>query len=104
MDKLDRKITDMDRVAGLDAMQENVVEHSKFLQPFFGERQRKSRTVYRQVIFFENVGQGSDVVFVAVREDDRRKVLTVFLEKIKIRDRDIDAVWRFFRKAHARVD
>ena len=40
----------------------------------------------------------------AVREYDRGQIVAVFLEEIKIRDRDIDAVWRFLGKAHAGID
>ena len=46
----------------------------------------------------------SDVVFVAVRQDDRGQIVAIFFEKIEIRDRNIDAVRRFLGKSHAGVD
>ena len=44
------------------------------------------------------------MVFVAVRQDDRGQVVAIFLEKIEIRDRDIDTERRLLRKAHPGID
>ena len=44
------------------------------------------------------------MVFVTVREDDRRQVVAILFEKIEIRNRDIDAVRRLFGKTHPGVD
>src|SRR5690348_9221824 len=101
MNKLNIKATDLDLVPGLYAMQKHFIEHSKFFETLFGKRERESRAVDRQVEFFQDVSQSSDVVLVAVGEYDRGKVVSIFLEKIEIGYRDIDTVRCFFGKAHA---
>ena len=44
------------------------------------------------------------MVFVPVGEDQGGQVVAIFFEKIEIRDRDVDAIRRFFGKSHAGID
>ena len=44
------------------------------------------------------------MVFVTVCQDDRRQVISIFLEKVEIRYRNINTIRRFFGKAHTGID
>jgi hypothetical protein len=44
------------------------------------------------------------VVFVSVRQNKRGQIVGVFVQKIEIRNRNINAVRRFFGKSHSRVN
>lgn len=103
MNELNLKAADLDRVSGLDTMHQHIVKHSKLLEPLFRQSERESGAVNRKIELFEYIREGTDVVFVPVCEDYRRQVVSIFLEKIEIRYRNIDSVRRFFGKAHAGV-
>src|SRR5437868_14149700 len=104
VDKFDRKAADLDLIARRDAMQQHIVEHVVFAEPFFRQRQRKTRGINRQIEFTENVRECTYVVFMAMGKDNRRQIVAIFFEKIEIWDRDIDPERRFLRKTHSRID
>ena len=85
-------------------MHQNVVEHLEFVKTLFRQRQREARSVNRQIVFFENVRQRTNVVLVAVREDNGGQVVAVLFEKVEIRYRNVDAERRFLWKTHTGVD
>ena len=92
-------------IVRLDAMQQHVVRACRIRSSRFSVKgERKSRRINRQIEFAENIGESADVVFVAVREDDRGQIVAIFFEKIEIWNRDIDAKRRFLRKAHPGID
>ena len=62
------------------------------------------RTVNRDVEFLEDVRQRAEVIFVTMRQDNGRDVVTILFEKIEIWNTDIDAVSSFFGESHARVE
>src|SRR5215470_16340094 len=77
--KLDLVGTDLDKTAGKDFAQRGGVEQSCFVEALLDQRQRESRSVNRHVQVAKNVGQGADVIFVAVSEDDRANLRAVLL-------------------------
>ena len=96
--------TQLEPVARRYAMQQHVIEHIVFAKPLLAQCQCETRRIYRKVKFFENVGESTDVVFVAVSKDDRGQIVAIFFEKIEIRDGNVHAERRFFRKAHSGID
>ena len=104
VNEFDPEIPDLDNIVRLYPMDQYLAEHLVFFETFFGQGDRKTRGINRQIEFLEDVGQCPDVVFVAVREDDRGQVVAIFFEKIEIRNRYVDAIRRFLGKAHAGVD
>ena len=65
---------------------------------------REFRAPDRHVQFGENPGQGADVVFVAVREDDSAHALPVLGEIGNIGNHDVDAEQFGFGEHQAGVD
>ncbi len=104
VNELDLEFADRDNVIRLDAMHQNVVEHIELAQTLFGQCQRKTRRIDRKIEFAKDVREGTDMVFVSVRENDRRQVVTIFFEKVEIRYADINPERRLLRKSHSRVD
>src|SRR5690606_27176429 len=104
MDKLDLKYPDLRNVPGFYAMEQDVVEHPKLLETFFSQGMCKTGGIDRKIKLSENVRQSSDMVFVAVREDDGGKVIAILFQKIEVRDRNIYAEGRLLRKSHPRID
>src|SRR5947199_2085106 len=85
-------------------MQQYVAENSVFIQLTFRQTQSEVRRVNRNIDFLQHIRQRTEVIFVAVRKDDRRDVLLVLLEDFKIRNADIDSVDTLFGKAHAGIE
>ncbi len=54
--------------------------------------------------FAEQVGQGADVVFVSVGDEDGFDFILVFDQVAEIGDDDVDPQHVFFRKGHACID
>ena len=104
MNKFYFKHPDVDLLTGLNSMHQDIIEHSKFFKTLFGQSQREPAAVNRYVELLKYVGKGSDVVFVAVGEDDRGEVIAIFFEKIEVGNGNVDTERRFLGKAHARVD
>src|SRR4051812_30594247 len=102
--EFDLEGTDINNVARLDAMQQHIAEQVVFFEFAFSQAGGEMRTVNRDVEAFEDVRQCTEMIFVTVREDDCGDVVAIPLKKPKIRDRDVDAVSRFFGKAHPRVE
>ena len=100
----DLEISDLDDVIRLHPMEQHVVEHAKFFEPFLSERERESRSVNRKIVFLEDVRKSPDVILVTVGQDQSREVIPVLFEKIEVRDGDMDPVRSLLRKAHAGVD
>ena len=103
-DELDLEDADIHNVARLDAMQQHIAEQLVFFEFAFSESGGEVRTVNRDIELLEQVGQRTEMIFVTVREDNGGDVLAILVEKTKVRDRDVDAVRRLFRKAHPGVE
>src|SRR5689334_6689092 len=103
-DEFNLEDADVYDVARFDAMQQDVAEQIVFFEFTFGETRGEVRTVNRNVETFEEVRQRTEMIFVTVREDDGGDSVAIFVEKIEIRDRNVDAVSRFLGKAHPGVE
>jgi hypothetical protein len=62
------------------------------------------RTINRYVELLQNVWEGSEMVFVPVSEDDGGDVLAILFEEIEVRNTNVNAIGRLFRKPHAGVE
>ena len=74
------------------------------IQLTFRQTQSEVRRVNWNVDLLQHIWQRAEVIFVAVRENDRRDVLLVLLENVEIRNADVDAIDTLFGEAHARIE
>lgn len=104
MDELDLETADIDDVVRLYSMEQDVIEHVEFVKPAFNQRLCESRCVDREIELTKYVGKSSNVVLMAVRQNDRRQVVSILFEEIEVRDGDVDTKRCFFRKTHSGID
>src|SRR6185295_12613127 len=97
-DELDAERSDVDDVAGLDAMKQDVAKQVVFFEFAFRQPGGEMRAIDRDVELFEQVRQRAEMIFVTVREHDGRDVVFVFVEKVEVRDGNVDAVSRLLGK------
>jgi hypothetical protein len=102
--ELDTENTQLNDVSRLDSMQQSVANQIVFLEFAFGQAGCEVGTVNGNVEFFQDVRQRAEMIFMPVRENDGSNVLSIFFEKIEVRNTDINAVSGFFGKAHAGVE
>src|SRR6476660_3892434 len=102
--EFDRERSNRHDIARLDAMQHYVTEKSVLIQLALCQAQREVRRINRHVDLLQDVRQRADMIFMSMRENNRRDVLLVLFEDFEIRNADIDAVDALFGKAHARVE
>ncbi len=83
-----------------------VVESSRagFFEAFFDERKGEASAVNGDVEIAEDVGEGADVIFVAVRENDGADVLAILLEIGDVGNDEVDAEKLGFGEHHAGVN
>ena len=81
-----------------------IVQQIVFLQLELDERGGERRGVQRHVELPEHIGDGADVVLVAVGEDDAPHAALVGLEIADIGEDAVDAVHILVREAHPAVD
>ena len=65
-------LPEIQRLPGFDGMQLRLVQHSVFGEPPAGKSESQAGAVDRNREFSQQVGEGADVVFMAVRHDDAR--------------------------------
>jgi len=70
----------------------------------FGQAGSEMRAVNRNIKLLQDIRECSEVILVAMRENYRGNVVAVLFKKIKVRDSHINAVCRFFGKAHSGVE
>src|SRR5690349_8363300 len=85
-------------------MQQYVAENAVLFKLVFRQAEGEMGRINGHVELLQDVRQSAQVIFVAVREDNRRDLFTKLFQNIEIGNRNIDAVDALFRKAHARVD
>ena len=113
-DAIDQAVRDLQRMNGeranLEALsganlaQVGVVEQLVFVELIFNVGQRELGGPDRDIEFAEDPGQGADVVFVAVREDDAAHMLAIFEQVRNVGDDDVDAQQLGFGEHQAGVD
>jgi hypothetical protein len=82
---------------------QHFVEHVVFIQLAFRQARCKVREIDWDVEFLQQIGQGPDVVFMAVRQDERSKIVAVWLEEFKIGNGNVHPIYSFFGKTHAGI-
>ena len=95
---------DLEALSGTDFAQVGVVEQLVFVELVFHVGQRELGAPDGDVQFAENPGQGADVVFVAVREDDAAHMLAIFEQVRNVGDDDVDAQQLGFGEHQAGID
>src|SRR5437016_4788864 len=85
-------------------MQHHIAQYAVLVEFVFRQTKCEPRSVNRHIEFFQNVGQRAEMIFVAVRQDDRRDLVAKLFEDFEIGNGNIDAIDALFGKAHARVD
>src|SRR5258708_36949619 len=103
-DELDREGTYSDYVAWLDAMQHHITENAVLIELAFRQAQRETRSVNRNIEPLQNVRQRAEMIFVPVREDDRRDLFAILFQDLEIRNADADAIDALFGESHARIE
>jgi hypothetical protein len=90
--------------AGQHLDQVGVVEQAVLVQLAFDISEGELSAVDGHVQLGEDPGQAADVVFVAVREDDRLDLRAILGEVGDVRYDDIDTEQFFFRKHQSGID
>src|SRR5690242_6525086 len=103
MNKLDMERSDLDFLGGLHNMKLYFAEHLVLFEPSFHQSKCKGSPVNRHVDLRQEKWNGANVIFVAVREDQRADVLAVLLEISEIRCNDVDAEEFRVGKHHTRI-
>src|SRR5215471_1796023 len=104
MDELDFERPDFDGELGLDLDEIGLAFKIVFLEAALDERERECRAVDGHVDFSKKVRHGADVVFMAVREDERANLTDVLLEKSQVGHHQVDAEQLGIGEHHATID
>ena len=67
------------------------------------QRHRQRRAIHRHIDLFEQIRQGTDVVLMAVCDDNTADAVLVFLNKCEIRNNRVDTGHFFVREGKAAV-
>src|SRR5215213_10935931 len=103
-DEFDLENTDIDNVPRFHAMKQHVTEQFVFFELAFSESGCEMRAVNRNVELFQEIRKRTEVIFVTVSEDYRSDIVAVLVQKVEIRDRNVDSIRGFFRKSHSGVE
>ena len=104
LNRADRKGPDLETFARTDLTQIGIIEQAVLFQFVFHVGQGEFCAPNRHVQLAQNPGQGANVVFVPVSENNALYFLPVFGQVGDIRDNNIDAQKLGFRKHQAAVD
>src|SRR5438270_5267487 len=88
---MNREYASLEALSGLHLAQVGIVQQSVFVEFVFHVSEREFGSPDWHVEFRENPRQGTDVIFMAVREHDPTDMLPVFGEVRNVGDHDIDA-------------
>ncbi len=100
MDKLDRERAQFQLVARLDDVQLGLVEHLVLFETPFHQRQREGRPIDGYRNLRQQEGNASDVIFVAVGQDQPPHVCGVLFQVGEIRRDDVHAHQLGIREHH----
>ena len=102
--EFDLEGADFDEAAGHNLTQRRRAEKPRLVQAFFAQRQSEASSIHRNVQIPQDVGQGSDVVFVPVGQYDSADVRAVLLKIGGVGDDQIDAQEFGLWEHHSGVD
>ena len=103
-DEFDFVRADLDQAAGKNFAESGGIEEAGFFEALFDEGERKARAINRNIQIAENVGEGADMIFVAVGQDNGTDVLAILLEVGDVGDDEVDAEELGFGEHHAGID
>ena len=95
---------DIDYVARLNAMHQSIAKQVMFLQLALSQSGGEVGTVNRDVEFLQDVRERAEVVLVPVSQNNGGDVLAILFKEIEVRNTNVDAIGRLFRKPHAGVE
>src|SRR5690242_18867727 len=95
---------DLDEAAGHDFAQRCGFKEPCFFQPFFHQRQRKTRSVNRYIQITKNVRQRANVVFMPVSQHNRTNLRSVLFQIGNVRNDQVDAQKFGFGEHHAGIN
>src|SRR3954469_15232138 len=91
LDGVNGERTEGETLAGLDLVHLSIVEQSVLFEFPFHQGEGEFRSVNRDVEFGEDPGQSTDVVFMAVRQDDAADLVAVLEQIGDVRYDDVHA-------------
>src|SRR5262249_509331 len=103
LEKLDSETADVDRLFRNDGMKLSFLDDAVLFQLVFHKSHRESRPVHRHIQIGKDERKGADVVFVAVRQEDRLDFTLPFEEISDMGNDDVDPEKFLVRKHHARI-
>ena len=103
MDKLHTELSSLYHLTGLTGDELGLVQQAVLLQLQLHQPRRHAGGVDGGVDAPQEIGDGADVVLVAVGEEDAPNLVLVFDEIGKVGDNHVDAVHVVVREAHAHV-
>ena len=78
--------------------------HTIFLETAFQNAQRQTRTINRHIELFEDIGQGTDMVFVPMGQDNRLNHIAILQKIADIRNNEVHAQHIFFGEHEPRIN
>ena len=103
VDELHVELAHLDHFAGLHGDQFGLLEEAVLLQLQLDEPRRQPGAVYRHVYLPEDIGDGPDMVLVAVGDEKAADAVPVFYQIRHIGNHQVDAVHVPVGEAHAAV-
>src|SRR4030095_7297661 len=103
LEKLDSETSDVDRLFRNDRMKLSFLDDAVLFQLVFDKSHSESRPIHRHIQIGKDERKSANVVFVAVREEDRFDFTLPFEQIGDIGNDDVDTEKLLVRKHHARI-
>ena len=104
MNQLNVKAAQLDVIACLDAVDLDLLGHAVLLKLGTQDTCHQTRAIDRNIQLFEHIRQCTDVILMAVRDDNAAHLVLVPAQIRDIRNDQIDAQQIIVRKRHAAVN
>ncbi len=102
--KFDLEWVNFDEAARRDFAERRGIKQASFFETLFDEREGEARAEHGHVDIAKNVGKCADVVFVAVRQDDRFDQMAILFEIGDVGNDEVDTEEFGFGEHHSGVD
>jgi hypothetical protein len=104
MNELDPEGAGLDDLLGLDRFQPRLLRKLMFLETALDQSQGEGGAVDRDIEFRQKVGDGADVILMAMRQEQRPHMLLVLDQVSEVRSDDIDSEQFRLGEHHAAID
>ena len=104
LNRMDGECSQLDALVGPHLVEVGVVEQAVLVEFVFDVGERELRAPDWHVEFGENPGEGADMVFVSVCEDNAAHALAIFSQIRDVGDNDVDAEEFGFGEHESAVD